>query len=189
MEQNNEKIVYVVKKDEKSNGVAAILTLFIPGAGHMYKERVGEGLAWLVFVVIGYMFMVVPGFILHMICIFSAISSSEVKNEAPSITDDHLCPASPVEVEKSMAKNRSLMIETFESSITKAHGLYTRDLITSDEFKSAKKAAIDIALDSNAKPEMNDFLVMMIPMIDSGAITKEEIVDIKARYHYFKQVG
>ena len=57
-----------------SHGVAAVLSLFIPGAGQMYKGRVGQGLVWLFFTVIGYFMVVIPGLILHLICIFHAAS-------------------------------------------------------------------------------------------------------------------
>src|SRR5262245_39362974 len=30
----------------KSNGIAALLSVVMPGAGHMYKEKVGVGFAW-----------------------------------------------------------------------------------------------------------------------------------------------
>jgi TM2 domain-containing membrane protein YozV len=57
-----------------SPGIAAVLSLVIPGAGQMYKGKVGVGLLWLVAVVIGYTAMIVPGIILHLVCIFNAAS-------------------------------------------------------------------------------------------------------------------
>jgi hypothetical protein len=38
----------------------------------MYKGNIGTGLLWLLCVVAGYGFFVIPGLILHLICIFSA---------------------------------------------------------------------------------------------------------------------
>lgn len=55
-----------------SPGVAAVLSLFIPGVGQMYKGRVGEGLLWLLFTPIGYVLFILPGLILHIICIINA---------------------------------------------------------------------------------------------------------------------
>jgi TM2 domain-containing membrane protein YozV len=57
-----------------SAGVAALLSLIIPGAGQMYKGNVFSGLFWLVFVIIGYTMFIVPGLILHLICIIAAAS-------------------------------------------------------------------------------------------------------------------
>lgn len=57
-------------------GVAAVLSLVIPGAGQMYKGNVGGGLLWLFAVSIGYVLFIIPGVILHIICIFHAASGS-----------------------------------------------------------------------------------------------------------------
>lgn len=62
-----------------SPGVAALLSFLIPGAGQMYKGNVGAGLLWLIFVVIGYFLVTVPGIILHLICIFAAASGDPYK--------------------------------------------------------------------------------------------------------------
>jgi hypothetical protein len=56
-----------------SPGVAALLSLVIPGAGQMYRGKVGAGLLWLVCVSLGYIF-IVPGLILHLVCLFNAAS-------------------------------------------------------------------------------------------------------------------
>jgi TM2 domain-containing membrane protein YozV len=60
-------------------GVAAVLSLVIPGAGQMYKGQVFNGLLWLIFVVIGYAMFVVPGVILHICCIIGAASGDPTK--------------------------------------------------------------------------------------------------------------
>lgn len=60
-------------------GIAAVLSLLIPGAGQMYKGDVGTGLAWLFFVVIGYCLFLIPGLILHIICIVTAASGDPYK--------------------------------------------------------------------------------------------------------------
>ncbi|HKQ53046.1 MAG TPA: hypothetical protein VJT74_11790, partial [Pyrinomonadaceae bacterium] len=50
----------------------AVLSLLIPGVGQMYKGRVGEGIMWLLFTPIGYVLFILPGLILHIICIIDA---------------------------------------------------------------------------------------------------------------------
>lgn len=62
-----------------SPGVAALLSLVLPGAGQMYKGKVLIGLMWLVFVVIGYFLFIFPGLILHLICIITAASGNPYK--------------------------------------------------------------------------------------------------------------
>src|SRR5262245_49069979 len=62
-----------------SPGIAAVLSLVIPGAGQMYKGKVGIGLVWLVAVCLGYVLVVIPGLILHLICILNAASGDPTK--------------------------------------------------------------------------------------------------------------
>lgn len=57
------------------NGVAAVLSLVLPGAGQMYKGHVGNGLLWLLFTCIGYMALILPGLVLHTVCVFNASST------------------------------------------------------------------------------------------------------------------
>lgn len=60
-------------------GIAAVLSLVIPGAGQMYKGQVPNGVAWLICTLIGYGAFVVPGFILHIFCIIGAASGDPRK--------------------------------------------------------------------------------------------------------------
>jgi TM2 domain-containing membrane protein YozV len=55
-----------------SPGVAALLSLIIPGAGQIYKGQIGKGLLYLIVVVAGYALFVVPGLILHLLVILDA---------------------------------------------------------------------------------------------------------------------
>jgi len=57
-----------------NKGVAAVLSLVIPGAGQMYKGDVASGLVWLVFVVAGYFLFILSGLVLHVFCIVLAAS-------------------------------------------------------------------------------------------------------------------
>ena len=59
-----------------SPGVAAVLSLVIPGLGQIYRQKVGIGLLWLLGVVIGYMVLVVPGILAHVWCIYDAATGS-----------------------------------------------------------------------------------------------------------------
>ena len=58
-------------------GVAAVLSFLIPGLGQMYKGQICIGFLWLFLVLIGYAFCLIPGFVIHILCIFSAASGSE----------------------------------------------------------------------------------------------------------------
>jgi TM2 domain-containing membrane protein YozV len=66
--------VEVPETKQWNPGIAAVLSLFLPGAGQMYKGRIGRGLAWLAGTAIGYMAMVVSGVVVHIVCIYNAYS-------------------------------------------------------------------------------------------------------------------
>jgi hypothetical protein len=57
-----------------SNGIAAVLSLVLPGAGQMYKGHVGSGIGWMVCTFLGYLALVLPGLVLHGLCIANAAS-------------------------------------------------------------------------------------------------------------------
>jgi TM2 domain-containing membrane protein YozV len=56
--------------------VAAVLSLIVPGAGHLYAGRPLSAVLWFVLVSVGYLLLVVPGVLLHILCIASAASAT-----------------------------------------------------------------------------------------------------------------
>lgn len=64
-------------------GVAAVLSLVIPGAGQMYKGQIGAGICWLIGTVVGYCLFIVPGLILHIVCIYKAYSDDPTTANTP----------------------------------------------------------------------------------------------------------
>lgn len=51
---------------------AAFLSFLIPGWGQMRRGKILAGLIWLVVVIVGYLMMLIPGVILHLICLMDA---------------------------------------------------------------------------------------------------------------------
>ncbi len=51
---------------------SALLSLFMPGLGQMCSGRVPSGILWMMFTIMGYFCLIVPGFILHILCIINA---------------------------------------------------------------------------------------------------------------------
>jgi hypothetical protein len=56
--------------------VAALLTVLIPGAGHLYARHVFGAVMWFMLVSIGYV-LVLPGLVLHMWSIISAAAAAQ----------------------------------------------------------------------------------------------------------------
>ena len=79
---------------EWSPGVAALLSFLIPGAGQIYKGSIGIGLLWLICVVTGYVMMIFPGVVLHIICVYKAYSGNPyaVDPNAPTPESHVKCP-------------------------------------------------------------------------------------------------
>ena len=59
--------------------LAAILSFFFPGVGQMYKGEIGAGIAWFFGTVLGYVFLIIPGIIIHILCILNAASGDPYK--------------------------------------------------------------------------------------------------------------
>jgi len=62
---------YSVSTQQLSPEAAATLSV-VPGLGHICQGRVGRGLAWLMGVVVGYLLLIIPGVILHILCAVDA---------------------------------------------------------------------------------------------------------------------
>jgi TM2 domain-containing membrane protein YozV len=55
--------------------LAALLTLFVPGAGHLYAGRILSGVFWFFLVSAGYV-LVLPGLVLHLFAVASAANAA-----------------------------------------------------------------------------------------------------------------
>lgn len=137
-----------------SNTTAAILSFFIPGAGQMYKDQVLTGMAWMVVVAVGYAFMIIPGLVLHFICVSHAAYSEDDNKEAA--------------------------LGKMITELKKGYELRSRDLISESDFNNLKNEALSKFKKSGAKPAVNDFLLEVVPLLDSGALSKEEVEVIKS---------
>src|SRR5262249_34071361 len=70
--------------------LAGFLSAWIPGAGQLYAGRVGAAILWFLVVGLGYA-LILPGLVLHLFCIASAVSSARQLNAAA--TPHLLAPA------------------------------------------------------------------------------------------------
>lgn len=62
-----------------SAGVAGVLSFFIPGLGQLYKGQLLGGIAWFCLVAVGYLFLVIPGLMLHFCCVVGAMMGDPYK--------------------------------------------------------------------------------------------------------------
>lgn len=59
-----------------SPGVAAVLSVLLPGLGQVYVGRLLAGVVWCLGTAIAYWAILVPGFLVHLLCVGSAYQSA-----------------------------------------------------------------------------------------------------------------
>jgi TM2 domain-containing membrane protein YozV len=60
-----------------SPGLAAVLSVLVPGLGHVYAGRLGAGLAWFLATAFGYWAILVPGFPIHVASVYFAYQAAK----------------------------------------------------------------------------------------------------------------
>jgi hypothetical protein len=69
---------YFLTLRPRSNPVVAVmLSMLIPGAGHIYAGRAGAGVAWMATTLMGYACCFLPGLFLHGLCLVSAAQTRQ----------------------------------------------------------------------------------------------------------------
>ena len=59
-----------------SPGVSAVLSVLIPGLGQLYSGRLLAGAIWFLATCFFYTTVLLPGFLLHAVCVWSAYRSA-----------------------------------------------------------------------------------------------------------------
>lgn len=70
-----------------SSLLAVLLSIWIPGAGHLYAGRISSAILWFLAVGAGYI-LILPGLVLHLFCIVSSASAASTERarlEAPPL--------------------------------------------------------------------------------------------------------
>lgn len=55
---------------------AAVLSMIVPGAGQLYAGRPLSAIAWFLLVTMGYLLLIVPGILLHVLCVAAAAGAA-----------------------------------------------------------------------------------------------------------------
>jgi len=66
-----------LEPEEASSATAVLLSVLVPGAGHIYAGRSGAGVAWMATTLAGYACCLLPGLFLHGLCLVSAAHSRD----------------------------------------------------------------------------------------------------------------
>ncbi|HTO06905.1 MAG TPA: hypothetical protein VMR86_07575 [Myxococcota bacterium] len=70
---------YPMERSERvpSPGLAAVLSVLVPGLGHIYAGRLGAGLGWFLATMFGYWAILVPGFPIHVASVYFAYQAAK----------------------------------------------------------------------------------------------------------------
>ena len=64
-------------RNNHNPATAVLLSMLIPGAGHIYSGRAGTGVAWMATTLMGYACCFLPGLFLHGLCLVSAAQTRQ----------------------------------------------------------------------------------------------------------------
>ncbi|MCC6509414.1 MAG: hypothetical protein IT423_09920 [Pirellulaceae bacterium] len=76
MSNHYPQYVYVQEPPQRSGLLSGLMSLFLPGLGQLYKGHLLWAAFWCILTPLGYALMIVPGFILHVLCVYFAITST-----------------------------------------------------------------------------------------------------------------
>ncbi len=68
---------FLTPRPKHSPVTAVMLSMLIPGAGHIYSGRPGAGVAWMATTLMGYACCFLPGLFLHGLCLVSAAQTRQ----------------------------------------------------------------------------------------------------------------
>jgi TM2 domain-containing membrane protein YozV len=66
----------IIERNSPSPGIAAVLSVLLPGLGQVYAGRLFAGALWFLGTAAAYSLILVPGFLVHAVCIWSAYQSA-----------------------------------------------------------------------------------------------------------------
>jgi TM2 domain-containing membrane protein YozV len=66
----------IIVQRAPSPGIAAVLSVLLPGLGQVYCGRLLAGAVWFVATSFAYWAILVPGFVFHALCVWSAYQSA-----------------------------------------------------------------------------------------------------------------
>ena len=70
----------IVLRREPHPGIAAVLSMVVPGLGQVYAGRLLAGALWFLATGFGYSAVLVPGMLIHAFCVWSAYRSAKFWN-------------------------------------------------------------------------------------------------------------
>lgn len=149
--------------------LAGVLSLFLPGAGHMYCGNIGKGVAIFIIAIIGYVIFVVPGIIVGIFAAIDANKTAKKINEDLAVNQNIIEEKKELEVKE---KNNRISSIEFIEKLNKVHKLYKSEMLSEEEYIERKGKYISELSNKKLSEEPEDFLSAIV-------ILKEELTKIK----------
>jgi TM2 domain-containing membrane protein YozV len=175
-------IQQITDKIEKNNigiknpYVALVLSLIIPGAGHIYLGFYGFGIMVIIIAFIAYPLLVAPGMA---VAVFSGIAAMNYAKTINQILEEKETENIRTSIEQKKQIEKTINTATFVEYINKFYKLYKNEIISEKEFLDKKTSYIDNLPNLNIAESNEDFLFGLASLKESGSITKEEVDKIK----------
>ena len=67
----------IVVRRPPSPGLAAVFSVFLPGLGQVYSGQLVAGALWFLATSVSYWAVLLPGFLVHALCIWSSYQSAK----------------------------------------------------------------------------------------------------------------
>jgi TM2 domain-containing membrane protein YozV len=169
-----------ISKDPKSPTLAGWLSFFCCGAGQLYNGDTEKGIVlFAIALTPGLLFG--PGAFVFSVplvvyAIANAVNRAETINRA---NKTFLADQAQTLVADRNHKVSTVAAEDFVQAIYKAHQLFKSELLSQEEFSERKATTIDALSVKKPRGGVDEFLMELIPLIKSGALTMDEAKTIK----------
>jgi len=169
--------------DEKSAGIAALLSFFSCGAGQLYSGNVERGVTLFVIHVVGWILGVASGGVFFLVLLpfwlWAVIDASSEANKYNDRVKSEERQRSESTRQAEIKASSTTDTKDFTASLEKFSKLHAAQLLSDDEFAARKKALILILAEKKPRDQAEDFLAALIPSIERGHLDATEIAQIK----------
>lgn len=150
--------------ERKSPGLAAALSVLLPGIGQIYLGQAGLGIGYILAAIVGYSLFVLPGIIVLVVSAIHAYKTAQRKNrnrnsEAHRRSEaEKIARKKQAEVNELKKQKNTINSESFIERVEKLSKLHTHDVLDHEEYKERKKQAISELGRKKIDADPEDFL-------------------------------
>ena len=174
---------------EKSQAIAVGLSLLWTGAGHIYIGRESEGkgvILAVVYFVLAAMTVASGGILAIAFLPFwiwgiydADKSANKYNDELKKARENRQAEQEKAEAEAERIRNETTAASDFVEQIEKVSKLHSANFLSEAEYKAKKKDLILSLLDKKPQGDVMDFFAALVPSIEKGYLTEEEVEQIK----------